>query len=294
MTAKMTGPGAAGGLDEALTARLTTVGRLDDADIPLGSVALVLAGIARPGVPLDRYESHLAELGAAVAESRRGFRGAIDVEAAGRLLAHVMAVDFGYHGDLDTYDDLQNANLIRVIDRRRGLPVALGILYAEAARAQGWQLAGLNFPGHFLVRLTVGGDRRVLDPFNAGRILDAAAMRGLLTAAEGPSATLRPEHYATIGNREVLLRLQNNVKLRHVRSGALAEALQVLDAMVLIAPAMAWHWRERGLLHERLGHPSAAIADLEHFRTLAQRQGHDARWQGETAARIADIRRTLN
>ncbi len=288
------GDGPATRLDAALTAQLSALGGLADADIPLGRAALSLASMGRPGVPLDRYEAHLDALGAAVADGRQGFRGAVDVEAAARLLAHVLAVEFGYRGDLDTYDDLQNANLIRVIDRRRGLPVALGILYAEAARAQGWQLSGLNFPGHFLVRLDVGGDRRVLDPFNGGQTVDAAAMRGLLTAVEGPDATLRPQHYAPVGNRDILLRLQNNLKLRHVRAGALGEALAVLDAMVLIAPDLAWHWRERGLVHQRLGHPTAAIADLEHFQALARRHGHDARWQSETAQRIAEIRRTLN
>jgi len=56
-------------------------------------------------------------------------------------LTQVMAEEHGYGGDRQHYDDLQNANLIRVIDRRRGLPVALGILYLHAARAQGWRAA---------------------------------------------------------------------------------------------------------------------------------------------------------
>ena len=45
--------------------------------------------------------------------------------------------DFRYRGDEETYDDLDNANLMRVIERRKGLPVALGILYLYAARSQG-------------------------------------------------------------------------------------------------------------------------------------------------------------
>ena len=35
---------------------------------------------------------------------------------------------------------------------RRGLPVALGIIYISAARTLGLQARGVNFPGHFLVR----------------------------------------------------------------------------------------------------------------------------------------------
>src|SRR3546814_8592275 len=44
--------------------------------------------------------------------------------------------EFGYHGDTESYDDPQNADLVRVIDRRMGLPVSLGVLYIHAARAQ--------------------------------------------------------------------------------------------------------------------------------------------------------------
>jgi regulator of sirC expression with transglutaminase-like and TPR domain len=285
---------AAPRLDPALADRLAAVGRLEDADIPLGRVALALAGITRPGVALDRYEAHLDQLGDALHRARSGLGEVLDADTAARLLGEVLHEEFGYDGDRETYDDLQNANLMRVIDRRRGLPVALAILYAETARMQGWALHGLNFPGHFLVRLDLGGDRRVLDPFNGGRTVDAPGMRRLLTAVEGPDADLKPEHYAPIGNRDILLRLQNNLKLRHIRAGALDAALTMLDAMVLLAPTMAWQWRERGVVHHRLGHPGAAIADLERFVALAPASGVAARWQTEAAQLIAEIRRSLN
>ena len=41
----------------------------------------------------------------------------------------------GFRGDNETYDDPRNANLMHVIDRRRGLPVALGILGISGRQA---------------------------------------------------------------------------------------------------------------------------------------------------------------
>ena len=55
-------------------------------------------------------------------------------------LARTLVGRHGYAATTSTYDDLQNANLMRVIDRKRGLPVALGILYIHAARRQGWTM----------------------------------------------------------------------------------------------------------------------------------------------------------
>jgi regulator of sirC expression with transglutaminase-like and TPR domain len=198
-----------------------------------------------------------------------GVRGAGD-GLAGRVdtLRDVILGKYGYEGDTLTYDDLQNANLMRVIDRRKGLPVALGILFLHAARAQGWDAAGLAFPGHFLVRLEHEGERAILDPFNAGRVLDAAALRDLLKATAGNQAELDPRHYAPVSDREVLLRLQNNVKLRLMQMRRPEQAVKVVEAMLMFAPKQAALWREAGLVNAHLDNLRTAIAQLERFMTL--------------------------
>ncbi len=53
--------------------------------------------------------------------------GDAGLRARSMTLSRVIAGTFSYQGDRQTYDDLQNANLMRVIDRRKGLPVALAI-----------------------------------------------------------------------------------------------------------------------------------------------------------------------
>ena len=75
---------------------------------------------------------HVAAMSADLADlvRRRG--------AQPERLAEIIASAYGYRGDSDTYDDLQNADVARVIERRKGLPVALAILYLHVARAQGW------------------------------------------------------------------------------------------------------------------------------------------------------------
>ena len=125
----------------------------------------------------------------------------------------MIASAYGYRGDSETYDDLQNADLARVIERRKGLPVALSILYLHVARAQGWEAEGLAFPGHFLIRVEIDGARHVLDPFNDG-LVRAAELRALLQRVLGPQAELSPEHFDPVPDRDVLLRLENNVRLR--------------------------------------------------------------------------------
>lgn len=251
-----------------IEARLRQVGGQADAEIDLAEAALLLAAHDRPGSPLERYRDHVgllkldtARLGAAVSAAR-------SLESRAETLRAVFVDKYGYQGDRLAYDDLQNANLMRVIDRRKGLPVALGILYIAAARHQGWSIAGLNFPGHFLLSLEAGSRRAIIDPFYAGQTLGSAALRRRLKAFAGPDAELRPAHYATAGNRTVLLRLQNNIKCRLLQTGRVKQALEVLATMSMIAPREAAFWHEAGALHARLGNLRAAAQSLEHFLDL--------------------------
>lgn len=227
---------------------------------PLAAAALALACRDRPRVDLARYHHHLDSLAVEAAAAGAAAHSPEERRAA---LATVIAGRYGYEGDRLTYEDLQNANLMRVIDRRKGLPVALGILYLHAARAQGWGAAGLAFPGHFLLRLGESPERLVIDPFDRGRARDAAALRDLLKSVAGAAAELEPAHYAEVGDRDILLRLQNNIKLRLIQSRRLDAALAVIEGMLLFAPDHAALWREAGLVNAELGNLRAGITALE-------------------------------
>jgi regulator of sirC expression with transglutaminase-like and TPR domain len=254
-----------------------------EARLPLAEAALALAALDRPRVDLARYYHHLAALGRDVGDAAS--RTSDRVEA----LNSVLIDRYGYAGDTLTYDDLQNANLMRVIDRRKGLPVALGILYIHAARTQGWDMAGLAFPGHFMVRLEEDGRRRIIDPFHEGRVREAAELRELLKSTAGQAAELTPAHYADVSDRAVLLRLQNNVKLRLVQTRQMELALAAVEGMILFAPEEASLWWESSQINAALGKLRAAIAALERFLTLAD----DTAQRHRAAALLQQLRARL-
>ena len=242
-----------------------------DAPFDLAEAALAFAVLARPELDLGPYRRHLAELVAAVAARAEHLEDKPDGDATLRQAAALCTTfveNYGYQGDRETYDDLDNADLARVIDRRRGLPVALGILWMHAARAQGWAIEGLAFPGHFLLRLGAGAAGVILDPFDLGRIHDAASLRGLIKATISPEAELAPAHYAAVGDRDVLLRLENNIKLRLIREGRLPEAADLIASMLLVAPRQPALWRELGLIQARLGNLQHAALAMQTFIDL--------------------------
>jgi regulator of sirC expression with transglutaminase-like and TPR domain len=266
-------------------ATLREIGAGPDHPIALAEAALALAEPNFTGAadaPEDSfYHEHLETLRQTV-----GRHAARTVFEAHENLCAVLAEEYGYRGDDQTYDDLQNANLRRVIDRRKGLPVALGILYIDAARAQGWTIGGLAFPGHFLLRMDGVGGRVIFDPFYGGEARSASDLRDLLKLVNGAGAALTPEHYRGVTDREILLRLQNNVKLRLLQMGDPAKAAVTLAHMLLFAPQQIGLWRELGLAHIGAGAIKAAITALERHQAAIPTQ--------EVAELLQSLRVRLN
>ena len=244
-----------------LRERLGALGTCDDGAIDLGHAALWLAALDRPQVGLARYESHLAELSAALG-------GTVDTLAGKTAALQNLVIGQGYAGDDQTYDDEQNANLIRVIDRRKGLPVSLAILLIHAAKTVGWRVVGLSFPYHFLIRLHHETERVVIDPFNAGAVLTTPKMRDLLKFFDD-DAGLRPEHYQSVSKRGILLRLQNNMKSRAVQRRRFDRAAELVERMLLFAPVEAALWRELCVLQVTCGRVKDAIRSAEHYHGMA-------------------------
>jgi regulator of sirC expression with transglutaminase-like and TPR domain len=272
---------------------LTEIGRRDDSEIDIAEAALALAALDRERAAPEPYREHLAAIAAAMQDDAEpGFdqEGDAGLRARSITLSRVLAGTFNYSGDRQTYDDLQNANLMRVIDRRKGLPVALAILYIHAARSRSWSIEGVNFPGHFVLRLHHRGRALIIDPFAGGEPCDTAGLRAKLKAAAGEKAELQPEHYAPVGNRDILLRLENNLKIRLIQEGELERAASVLEWMTLVAPKHAPLYREAGLIHARLGKLAAARQSLERFLEISDNDSQ----RHQVARLIQDLGQQLN
>lgn len=274
-----------------LEAALRSIGGAPDAEIDLAGTALVLGALERPQLSLERYLHHLSLLSRDVADEAERIGAPEELETREEALRRILFGRYGYAGNEADYDNLDNVNLPRVIDTRLGLPITLAILYIQTARAQGWEAEGLNFPGHFLVRLNgAGGERAIVDPFAEGRRREPSDLRDLLKLVAGGDAELQPEHFAPAGNRDILLRLQNNIKTRLLADERPEEALRIVESMLMFAPKAGLQWREAGILHAHLGNLRAAVMSLEQAMELAP--GDELRQ--ETAVLLEELRTRIN
>ncbi|MEZ0224048.1 MAG: SirB1 family protein [Alphaproteobacteria bacterium] len=257
-------------------------GSQQDAEIDLGETALALGLMFLPGIRPERYRHHLRKLSALLVEeyqARLRQKEADTLALRVSVLRKIIHESHGYMGDESNYDDIQNANFIRVIERRRGLPIALGILYIIVARQAGWEIDGLNFPGHFLIRMEKGGERVILDPFRQGKEMNAAELRQLLKSIAGKGAELSHNFYTPVTSRDMLVRLENNLKKRLIESEDYAQAVVVLEAMEALAPEEYRTLFDKGVLYAKLGQKGQAVTALERYieKTPHARDKHQAR-----------------
>jgi regulator of sirC expression with transglutaminase-like and TPR domain len=278
--------------EEEARAALAAAGQLPDAEIELAAVALQLARIDAPAADWRAASgvlSALAQAAVAAAAADPVADGG-DAERRRAVLAGVIHGRFGFGGDAEDYDNPANGNLIQVLERRRGLPVALGILWLHAAEAAGWAAHGVDFPGHFLLAVEGGRGQALVDVFAGGTGLQAPDLRALIKRIEGERAELRPGLVRLMDKRAVLLRLQNNIKLRRLRAGELASALAAAEDMLRLAPDQPLLWREAGLMNQRLDRIGAALACLERSLELEP--------EGPAASRtrmvVEELRHRLN
>jgi len=265
---------------------LRRLGEAGDGPHDIARAALMLSALDHAGRSLEPYEKHLADIAEA---AKRDLRSVLHAEDAGRALSALMVGRFGYDGDRLTYDDSKNADLMEVIDRRRGMPVALGILYMHAARAAGFEAVGLNTPGHFLLRIAMRGSGALLDPFNGGAAIDRERL-GRPPAMGTPSPE-DPRLAESVTDAEVLLRLENNLKLRALNAGERTRALEIAKRMVLVAPRRPELWIDLARLSEAAGSLGAARHAYEACLTLVK---PGAALHNEAALGLAGLKRRLN
>ncbi len=272
---------------------LDSLGRMADADIDLAEGALALCAVNHPQLSLSKYRSHFDRMVSDITDRHVDLlnEGAPDnVDTRIAALSDVFVRQHGYLGDDFRYDDLQNADLVRVVDRRLGLPITLSIICIHLARELGWDVEGINFPGHFVIRLSQAGQLRIIDPFQGCIVLSAHDLREILKKTVGPNAELSASYYEPANNREILIRLQNNIKLRQIEGEDYQGAYATVELMRRIAPDEYRLDLDAGVLLARLERPKAAVAALERYAAAVPSQ----RDRLDALSLIASLRGNLN
>lgn len=237
---------------ERVRAELLRISEDPQADLAEG--ALWISALENPGLAIANYLEWLRQTAAdAQASSPK-----LDAPA----LLGVLRDELKFCGDEQRYYDVRNSHLDQVIDRRRGIPITLSLVYLGLATRTGEDAAGINAPGHFLVRHGTA----IVDPFR-GILMNTTEFTAHLTSLGIPRASQEATRLLNqpTDHRSILIRMLVNLRGIHLQTAEFAKGLAVVDLLTHLDAANLEWVRDRGLLYRKLDCPDLARSDFERY-----------------------------
>jgi len=185
-----------------------------------------------------------------------------------RILNQFFFQDLGFAGNVNDFYDPDNSFIHRLLQSRRGIPIALAVLWMELAQGLGLAVRGVGFPGHFLVKVNLPMGQVVIDPLSgkslsreelSERLEPYRKRSGLVDELETPLGL----YLQTAPSRDIIARMLRNLKEIHKSHSDWTRLLAVQERLIVLLPESWTEYRDRGLAHAELGHTEQALADLE-------------------------------
>ena len=132
------------------------------------------------------------------------------------VINRVLFHEFGFRGARKDFYDPQNSFLHRVLERRRGLPITLSVVYILVARRIGLELDPIGLPGRFMVGCFSEKKPFYIDVWSGGKFLEIEQMADFLQDAsiENSGSFLLPVTVA-----ETLIRGCRNLVQQYAKNG---------------------------------------------------------------------------
>ncbi|HZL88420.1 MAG TPA: tetratricopeptide repeat protein [Pirellulaceae bacterium] len=245
----------------AAVAELARLAGPEAEKVDLLRAALTIARLDEEEVDIEAYVQQVERI---AKDIRAKLPEKADDAARLSALSQHLFTESGFHGSRFDYYNRANSYLNRVIDDREGLPITLSVLYLELAARLDLKMEGVGLPGHFVVRqIRVDGEPQLIDVFEGGRLMSREDAEKRIRESTGEPAA--EEHFRPVTERQILVRMLQNL-LGVAQGKQDKEAmLRYLEAMIAIDPELA---RERGLraiVQFETGRRDAAVTGLEWF-----------------------------
>lgn len=264
----------------------------DDDQLPLLEAAVSIAQDEYPDLDVQQVLGDVDQL---LVRLRRRLPGDAPPLQRLRGLNQFFFRDLGFGGNVNHYYDPDNSFVHVLLRTRRGIPISLAVLWLELAQGMGLSARGVNFPGHFMVKVNLPRGQVVIDPFTgqslsredlAERLEPYKRRNGLVDDFDVPVGL----YLQSATPREVLARMLRNLKDIHTTHEDWPRLIQVLDRLIVLLPEAHAEYRDRGLAWAEKGEARRAVGDLEHYLAHAD----DALDIDAVTQRVSELRRELS
>jgi regulator of sirC expression with transglutaminase-like and TPR domain len=227
--------------------------------------SLLLARVFQPcSFQLDNYQDK-ADL---MIEQAKIFIGSTDITAANfKRFIQFFYAELLFSGDGKNNFSCEHSLLNNVLDYRTGVPVSLAIVFQSMASKIGFDVCGVNFPGHFLIKCRLSHQPNIyLDPLN-GKQLTRQDLESLYFTIlnEIEDEKMPDEALDEASCDETIVRLLHNLKASYINEKRYSKALTAVELLVDLCPNDPYERRDRGFLLHQLDCTQVAMVDYQYF-----------------------------
>lgn len=236
-----------------------------DVDFPLLEAAIAVAQ--------DEYEDlDVQQVLGTVDQMIAKLQRKIPADAAPLHRLHILNrffyLELGFAGNVNDYYAPDNSYINAVLKTRKGLPITLAVIWLELANSIDLKVTGVNFPGHFLIKIALPQGQVIMDP------LDASSLSGQELASrlepfhknlglEGDFEVPFGLYLQDATPRDIVIRLLRNLKEIYRGDTDWDRMVCVQNRLITLLPE-AWHeYRDRGLALAKLHRRDPAVIDLD-------------------------------
>ena len=229
-------------------------------------IALEIAADAYPGLDVDAYLARIAAIAGRVRE--RCPRSASVRDVLGQI-NWALFVEEELRGNEEDYYDPRNSYLNEVLDRRLGIPISLSTIYAAVAGPLGLEIAGVNLPAHFMLRVEDGDRTWFVDPFDAGAVMARAECERRISERLGQPVEFDDEMVRPCDESTLITRMLRNLKVIYLRMEDVASVLPIQRRLAALNPLDAVEVRDLGVIALKAERPGDVIEPLQSFLEAA-------------------------
>lgn len=171
----------------------------------LEEAVFVLARFENPTLRESEYKRKLDRFASMI---RHDLKYQLDDSKKMHLLLDFVFDELNFRGSNIDYYNPDNSYMHRVIDRRQGLPISLGLVVLFLARRLDLPFYGVNMPIHFMLKYKGELDEVFIDPFDRGKTVSYNQCYFFL---KQNGVEPKSQHFETAGTHEILARSIRNL-----------------------------------------------------------------------------------
>jgi len=149
-----------------------------------------------------------------------------------KIINHFLFYQQGFKGNTENFYEPENTFFNDVMDRKKGIPISLSILYLLICKRLNLPTYGVNLPAHFIIKYVDERDEFYIDPYNNGIVISKSEAIKFLSRIGLTKEDFDSISFLKIADdKDIIKRSLNNLVNIYTRSGDTQKTKQLKKIM---------------------------------------------------------------